>query len=105
MKRLIEYPLEAGGSILVEVNEDAFGVVPASPNDGVVKATQTFESALEKVRPVAQAILDKLKTGLSEAPNEIEVEFGLKMSAVAGVVVASATVEANYSVTLKWKRD
>lgn len=105
MKRLVEYSLEAGGSITVEVDEDLVGVAPASPGDNVVKATQTFEKALDGIKPIAQVILDKLKSGLTEAPHEIEVEFGLKMSAVAGVVVASASVEANYTVTLKWKRD
>jgi len=35
----------------------------------------------------------------------VEVEFGLKMSAEAGAVVAAAGAEANYKVTLTWKRE
>ncbi len=31
--------------------------------------------------------------------------FGLKMNAEAGAVIASGGVEANYKVTLTWKRE
>ncbi len=106
MKRLVEFPLEAGGSILVEVDEPEpeGGVVRvARPGEVAETARQTFEAALEKIRPAASAIITKLR-GLSDPPDEMEVEFGLKLSAAAGVVVASASVDANYTVTLKWKR-
>ena len=106
MKRLIEFSLEDGNSILVEVeSEEPKGMVPASRGKGVPeKAHQTFEAALEKVKPVASAVISKLRS-LHDAPDEIEVEFGLKMNAEAGAIVAAAGVEANYKVTLKWKRD
>ncbi|HEC35358.1 MAG TPA: hypothetical protein ENI39_02350 [Anaerolineae bacterium] len=105
MKRLVEFPLEDGGSILVEVEAgEAAGMVPAAATRGVPeRAQQTFEAALEKVRPAAAAIIAKLRA-LHDPPDEIEVEFGLKMNAEAGAVVAAAGVEANYKVTLTWKR-
>jgi len=105
MKRLVEFESEDGGIILVEVEvpEEA-GMVPAAAVRGVPeKAQQTFEEALDKIRPAAQAIIRKL-SALHDPPDEIEVEFGLKMSAKAGAVVAAAGVEANYKVTLTWKR-
>lgn len=105
MKRLIEFELEDGGTILVEVDtpEEA-GIVPAARGEGVAsKAQQSFEAALDKVRPAAQAIIRKLRA-LHDAPDEIEVEFGLKMSAEAGAIVAAAGAEANYKVTLTWKQ-
>jgi hypothetical protein len=42
---------------------------------------------------------------LNEPADEVEVKFGLKMSAELGAIVASGTAEANYEITLKWKRD
>jgi hypothetical protein len=42
---------------------------------------------------------------LHDPPDEIEVEFGLKMSAEAGAVVAATGLEANYRVTLTWRRE
>lgn len=107
MKRLIEFPLEDGGSILVQVDESApeGGMVKAArPGEIAAKATQTFEAALEKVKPAAAAIISKLRD-LADPPDEMEVEFGLKLSADAGAFLASAGAEANYTVTLTWKRE
>lgn len=106
MKRLVEFPLEDGGTVLVEVAEpERGGLVPASRGREVVaKAQQTLEHALEKLQPTAEAIISKLK-GLSERPNEIEVQFGLKLSAEAGAVLAAAGAEANYNVKLVWKKE
>jgi hypothetical protein len=106
MKRLVEFPLEDGDSILVEVETDEpEGMVPAARGDKVPeKARQTFEAALDKVKPVASAVITKLRA-LHDVPDEIAVEFGLKMNAEAGAIVAAAGMEANYKVTLKWKRE
>ena len=107
MKRLVEFPLEDGGSILVEVEaEEPEGMVPAARGAKGVpeKAHQTFEAAMERVRPAAAVIIKKLRA-LHDPPDEMEVEFGLKMDAKAGAVVAAAGVEANYKVTLTWKRE
>lgn len=106
MKQLIEFPLEAGGSVLVQVDEPApEGVVKASrAGDVVKKAGQTFEDALDRIKPAASAIIAKLR-GLTDPPDEIEVEFGLTLNAEAGAFVALAGAEANYSVTLTWKRE
>jgi len=106
MKQLIEFPLEDGDTILVEVDvpEEA-GMVPAARGEEVIqRARQTFEQALEKVRPAAQAIVRQLRA-LYDPPDEIKVEFGLKMSAEAGALIAAASAEANYQVTLTWKRE
>jgi len=107
MKRLIEFPLDGGGSIVVEVDEpmpDSGVVRAARPGEIAAKAAQTFEDALESIKPAASAIVAKLRN-LSDPPDEMEVEFGLKMTAAAGAVVAAAGAEANYKVTLKWQRE
>jgi hypothetical protein len=106
MKRLIEFPLEDGTSIIVEVDEpETGGVVRASRgSDTIAKAQKTFEEAMDKVKPAASTIIAKIRS-LSDAPDEVEVQFGLKLSADAGAFVASASLEANYTVTLKWKKD
>ena len=33
------------------------------------------------------------------------VAFGVKLTATAGAVLASAAVEANYKVTMMWKKE
>jgi len=107
MKRLIEFPLEDGSSIIIEVNEEDTEdsiVQAARPGEIAARASQTFEAALEKVRPAAGAVVSKLRS-LKDTPDEISVEFGLKLNAEAGAVVAAAGVEANYKVTLKWQQN
>jgi len=81
-------------------------MIPAARGEPGVpeKAHQTFEAALDKIRPAAQTIIKKLRS-LHDAPDEIEVEFGLKLSAEAGAIIAAGGVGANYTVTLKWKRE
>jgi hypothetical protein len=106
MKRLIEFPLEDSNTILVEVDlpEPESGTMPAGRIEEMPgKAIITFEAALEKVRPAASAIIAKLRN-LADSPDEIGVEFGIKLSAEAGAVVASAGIDANYKVTLKWSK-
>ena len=112
MKRLVEFPLQEGGTLLVEVDEpegyaettSRGGVVKASrPSEVADKAKDTFEDALDKIRPAAQSIIGRLRE-LHDAPDEIGVEFGIKLSAEAGAFIASAGVEANYKVSLKWTK-
>ncbi|WP_322798523.1 CU044_2847 family protein [Thermoflexus sp.] len=85
--------------------EEAPGMVPAARGEGVSEQVrQTFEAALERVRPIAEAVIRKLR-GLSDPPDQVEVEFGLKMNAQAGVVLTGAGAEAHYRVTLTWKQE
>ena len=102
MKQLVEYELEDGGTILVEVDVPEAGLERAGRGDQIVKAKERFADALEQIKPVAQIVLSKLG-GLSA--DEIGVEFGIKLSAKAGVIIASADTEANFTVTMTWKRE
>jgi hypothetical protein len=107
MKRLIEFPLQNGGRLVAEVDESEVPGrvvrVAAKPGEVAEKAQETLEDALEKIKPAAQLIIDKLHT-LHDVPDEISVEFGIKLNAAAGAIIASAGVEANYKVTLKWTK-
>lgn len=106
---MIEVPLEGEGkrSVLVEVELDESeqqGMVPAArPGELATKAKQTFEEALDEIKPVADVMVDKLRT-MSAQPDEISVTFGLKMSASAGAFIAASGVEANFTILLKWNR-
>lgn len=106
MKQLIEFPLKDGGSITVEVDEpQAAGTMRKAARLGEIaaQAGQTLEDALDKIKPAAQAIVATLRD-LHDAPDEVGVEFSVKLTAAAGAVIASASAEANYKVTLKWTK-
>ncbi len=100
MKRIVEFPTADGSSVLVEVDEPASTPGPGTlggfgkSSELVERAQQTFEAAVERARPAAEQIIHLLH-GLSTPPDEITVEFGLKLSAVAGAIVASASAPAS----------
>ncbi|HKQ07601.1 MAG TPA: CU044_2847 family protein [Blastocatellia bacterium] len=106
MKRIVEVPLEQGGTLLIEVDDPEIrtGIRSISPTEVAEQAKQTFESALEKIKPAASAIVDKLKS-ISDPPDQIGVEFGIKLSAKASAFIASSDAEANFKVSLTWKRN
>jgi hypothetical protein len=93
-----------GETITAEVDEsEPEGVEPVSLRDWSKpqSAQVTFEEALDKVTPATTAVINKLSSiGLQK----IEVEFGLKMNASAGIVIASTGVEANYKITVTWEK-
>lgn len=73
------------------------------PADVAERAGETFESAFARVRPVAEAIVNGMRR-VADSPDEIEVEFGVKVNAEAGAIVAKAAGEANFTIKLRWKR-
>ena len=88
MKHLVEFPLEEGGSIVVEVDEpETSGTVRAARGDTLAKARETLEDALDKVLPAAKSIVEKLRS-LDNKPNEIEVTFGIRLNTSLGAVIA-----------------
>ena len=102
MKHLVEFPLEEGGSIVVEIDEpETGGTVRAGREDKIEKARETFEEALNKVLPATKTVVEKLR-GMASKPDEIEVTFGVNLSTMAGAVIASASVAANFGVTVRW---
>jgi hypothetical protein len=110
MTYLIQVPIadataEGADFFVMEVDGQVDrGVVRSGrPGQVVTTAAETFEAALERLQPLTRAIIVKLR-GIVDGPEEIGVEFGLKMNLEAGLVVARATSEANFTVTLRWKR-
>jgi Trypsin-co-occurring domain 1 len=100
MDTVVRYQVGSSSSVLVEVDEDTYGVEAVSrASDGVMEAGQRLESALASVRDAAQATLDTL-TKLS--PETVEVEFGIKLAGEAGALIAKASSEGHFTVRLTW---
>jgi hypothetical protein len=102
MAEVIFVPLAGGGSLAVEVDPDEpeAGVVKAGRAGQVAKeAAETLEMAVASLLPGAIALRDTL---LAAKPSEMEVTFGLKLTAQAGVVIAKTVGECNFAITLRW---
>lgn len=99
---LVEYTLENGKKVIMDVEEKGAGVQRVSrPGAIAAQAKKTFEEALENVQPAAEAIMDKMQK-LSHGPDEVMVEFGINMNAELGAVVAKSGVEASFKIALIW---
>jgi hypothetical protein len=109
MKRLVEFPTQDGGVIVAEVEDLELGGGTTrrglSTSSVVERAQTSFEDALDTAQPVASGLIGKLRS-IADPPDEMQVEFGLSLSAnVGAVLVAGASAGANYKVTLKWTKE
>jgi Trypsin-co-occurring domain 1 len=104
MAVFIEYPLEGGGQITIETaGQGSKGpVLRGGSADTVTKAAETFENAIAVIQPVANALLARFRR-LEQGPESIDIKFGLKFSAEAGAIIASASTEANIEVMVRWR--
>jgi len=104
VKRLISFPLEAGGNVLIEVEEESGATVTRAlhPRDVVETVSNTFDAAIEAIKPAAVAVASKFRN-FADAPEGVEVEFGLKFAGQAGAFIASASTEAQFRVKVVWK--
>jgi hypothetical protein len=106
MKRLVEFSLDQGGSVLVEVTAAVGPVVRGGGKDHsalVERADKTFEDATAAVTPAARSLVARLRA-IDDPPDEVGIEFGVQLSAQAGAFIASASAEANFKVSLTWRR-
>ena len=106
MGQLVEFPLASGGSVLVQVPEHPAGPVTRGLKgaDVTERAQQTFEEAVSRVRPAVEGVITQLRS-LTEAPDEVHVEFGLDLHAEAGAFIAAVSTTANFTVALTWRRN
>ncbi|GAA2357618.1 hypothetical protein Cme02nite_51390 [Catellatospora methionotrophica] len=105
MNELLRFATEDGGEIVVQIDDEEPGFQRASRvTDGVATATETFEGALRSVSHAASSALRVFREGALH-PDEIEIEFGIRLNAEAGAVIAKTSVEGHLSVKLHWSRN
>ena len=100
----VRVPLENGDGFFIEAETFGDGVVRATRADGAVRSSaETFESSITHVRHIAEVIIDKL-SGLPAAPDNIRTEFGICLTAEAGIAIAKGSGEAHFVIELEWSR-
>lgn len=107
MERLLAIALDEGDEnvAVFEVEGGLAGSdldLAAGGNGMVARARVTLEEALSQVRPTLGKVIDAVR---DSGPDEIEIEFGLKVGADSNVIIAKGTSEVNFAVRLTWKRE
>jgi hypothetical protein len=105
MTYLVEVPVQGGGRLLVEADTaelpDDLELASGRPGEMVTRAKETLERSLDQLKPAVDAVAQRLR---AVGPDEFRVEFGLKLAAESGLVVAKGTSEVHFNVTLAWGR-
>ncbi|MEU5080188.1 MULTISPECIES: CU044_2847 family protein [Streptomyces] len=98
---LLEFRTEDGALVVVDGVNARSGARLVSRGDGPAQAARTFEGALDGVRAAAAAALRVFRDG-SLRPDAVEIEFGVRLSAEAGAVIAKGSTEGHLVVKLSW---
>ena len=106
MSQLVRMDLAEGGSVLVEVVDTDSGPLTRGGRAGqlVTDAGATLDSALDQLGPVVRGVVTKLREA-ADWPDEVTVEFSIKLSADANVIIARTAGEANFKISMRWSRE
>lgn len=80
-----------------------FEVDPSSEWEDV-SADRIIGKIREAVTPAVHGAKEVLDAVKDAGPDEVEINFGIKVSGDANWFIARAATEANFDVTLTWKR-
>jgi len=99
------FTIDENAPILVDLTPAPGAVMrtalPTSPADLAAQSEKAIASAMNTIHAVAQRVTATINS-ISERPSTVEVDFGLKLTANAGALVASASTEASFIVKLTW---
>lgn len=90
----VEFPSQSGG----------FRETSRSNADFAKKSAEALQQAMDSIHHMASrvsAMIDKI----SERPNQVELDFGIKFNSEVGAVIASAGMECSINVKLTWERN
>lgn len=104
MSHYVEFADGQDTSILVETAPASSEVITRGGRGGdeVTRAGVRLESLVGQIGPAVNGLVSELRTAVS-APRTIEVEFSVKISADAKIVIASAGSEANFRILVRWE--
>lgn len=102
MSNYVEFTAD-NGTVLVEALAPSRSTTTRGERqvEELVRASESLEQVLGRVGPAVRGLVSHLRS-TTEQPSHVEIEFGVKLSADARVIIASAKGEANFRVLLKW---
>jgi hypothetical protein len=103
MTQVVEFLLDDGSMLRVQAADADLpsGPVPASRGELLLAAGETLEQSFQRVIPALSAMTTRLR---DLSPDQLNVEFGLTLTAEAGIIVAKGAAEVHFTVNLGWSR-
>jgi hypothetical protein len=100
----LSFPLAEGSdaTVIVEVQDETADNVPIGRDSVVERASRTFEDAIAQIKPAIDVVAKQLQQ-LAVRPEQTAVEFGIKLTAGADVLIAKTALEGNLKVTFTFK--
>ncbi len=106
MASYVKFELDDGTVVYVETTDTpkgASGLIPGMREHAEQEAV-SFDQSVSTIRKMAAALMQNIRSGFEEQPDEVGVNFGIKASGELGsLVVARGGMEANFSVSLRWR--
>ncbi len=68
------------------------------------QSAEALNQAMGTIKTMARRTMETIDA-LANKPSEVEVEFGIKISAEAGAIISKAGGEGNITIKLKWTRE
>jgi Trypsin-co-occurring domain 1 len=127
MQRIAIFTTEDGGEVAIQVADDSDALRGATTESGappgltvrgipdgqlstrgipsgrlVERTQQSLDAVLAHARPAVTALLRQVREQ-EDAPDELEVEFGIQVSLEVGAYIAAASSSANFRVTMRWR--
>ena len=99
--------MQVGDDVQIDIElpmeEPPGGYTLAASEAGVTRviSSKRLEEALDRIKPIANALFHRLNS-IDVTPDEVEVKFGVKLTAEAGVIISATAAEANFEFKLKW---
>jgi len=108
MLNIIQITLDSETKLFVETvnikNDDGGAFEHVSNRSRIIEKTKSFiDESMGQISAFASSISSSIKNS-NASPDEVEVEFAVKFSADAGVIITSVGSEANISIKMKWNK-
>jgi hypothetical protein len=95
----MDLPIDGDETIRVEISNQ--GLVRAGAGDLIGTATERLDQAVGQVVRMGRKVIEQTRA-VADAPEAVELELGLKLTAKTGFVIAESSGEAHVKVILKW---
>ncbi|MEM9770881.1 MAG: CU044_2847 family protein [Cyanobacteria bacterium P01_D01_bin.73] len=108
MSQLVQFELEDGETILVELQDGSAGSLePVSKKklNGLeaVKSSKTLAQAVDQLRPIASLLKSRLDD-IKNPADEVSVKFGVKLSGQAGMILTKVGAETTFEISMTWHK-